>query len=100
MFSICVQGNMVEERKFWKNHVDRNVQRQLTSLTAQGVLKKQLGRAGSLGVQNDEGEWYVLVEYCPQHTPKMLQLHAMGRCWGHKDSRDQHAMVGHDSGCC
>ena len=24
----------------------------------------------------------MLVEYCPQHTPKMLQLHAMGRLFG------------------
>ena len=93
MFSIFVQafrqwvrsGNMVEERKFWKTHVDRNVQRHLTLLTwAQraGILKKQLGRAGSLGVQNDEGEWYAVVEYCLQHTPKMLQLHSMGRLLG------------------
>ena len=62
MFSIFVQafrqwvrsGNMVEERKIWETHVDRNVQRHLTLLTwAQraGILQKHLGRTGSLGAE-------------------------------------------------
>ena len=71
-----------EQRVEWKAHVDRNVGYHL-SLTAwacrEGLLNKS-DRATSLGIQNQQGQWYGLCVYSKSdHQVKMLQLHRLGR---------------------
>ena len=72
-----------DQRLEWKLHVDRNVGYHL-SLTAWGLreklLKKTSRAMGSLGVKNQQGEWYGIRQYAKRyHLSKMLQLHRLGR---------------------